>query len=490
MRQQAAAGERATAGESQPRPSGAAPQPQRAADGGDPPASSRVAAVVAGAVQLAQAGPAGGTSGGATGDEPSGGADSGASERSGGARAPDARTDDGPVTRTVREINEVVPDAVMAALAVLALLSLLLGAGYLLAAQRARRLARRRRELLAEVGLLQTALLPPVPERVGAVRASVAYRPSDGPGAGGDFYDALTLPGGRAAFILGDVSGHGREALAHTAFMRYTLRAYLGAGLEPRLALQVAEKAVGGQLEGDFATVVVAVHDPGDGTLTYASAGHPAPIVTGSRGARAGGGGVIASDRVGPAHRPAPDPGAAAGRRRGLSLHRRSVRGHHGRRHPGAPAAGGDRGRLRAQRHGRRRAGPSRGGVGGATRRHGGLRDRTGARPRRRSRLRRAARGRSRRGRRGPGGSLPRGVRGGRGRPGRVRGACDHRSEGRCARSPSSWAPAIRRCRSRRSAWTASRARRPAAPPPSSSSSGRDPRGRASCRCSRPRAGP
>ncbi len=282
---QGAAGERAAGGEARPSPRGAARQPQRLTDGGDSPAVTRLAAAVAGSVQLAQAGPAGGGSSGGGGGGGEGGGDgaAGEGESSGGARAPGSAREDGPVTRTVREINEVVPDALMAALAVLAGLSLLLGIGYLVAAQRARRLAKRRRELLAEVGLLQTALLPPVPERVGAVRASVAYRPSDGPGAGGDFYDALTLPGGRAAFILGDVSGHGREALAHTAFMRYTLRAYLGAGLEPRLALQVAERAVGGQLDGDFATVVIAVHDPGDGTLTYASAGHPAPIVTGAQ---------------------------------------------------------------------------------------------------------------------------------------------------------------------------------------------------------------
>ena len=156
------------------------------------------------------------------------------------------------------------------------------GGGYLFLAERGRRLARQRSDLLQEVGLLQTALLPPVPATVGAVRTSVAYRPSDGPGAGGDFYDALTLPGGRAAFILGDVSGHGRQALARTAFMRYTLSAYLEAGLEPRIALQVAGSVIDEHLAGDFATVVLAVHDPSSGSLTYACAGHPAPIVVGA----------------------------------------------------------------------------------------------------------------------------------------------------------------------------------------------------------------
>jgi hypothetical protein len=185
------------------------------------------------------------------------------------------------VTRTVKDITEVVPDSLRAVLAALVALSVLLAAGYVLLSVRARALARQRRELLNEVGLLQTALLPPVPKRLGALRTSVAYRPADGPGAGGDFYDALPLPGGRVGFILGDVSGHGRTALARTAFMRYTLRAYLEAGLEPRVALQVAGRVVDEHLGNEFATVLLAVHDPAAGSLAYASAGHPPPIVVG-----------------------------------------------------------------------------------------------------------------------------------------------------------------------------------------------------------------
>jgi hypothetical protein len=186
-----------------------------------------------------------------------------------------------PITRTVERIVEKVPNSLKYALAALGALSLMLGAGYLFAALRARSLARQRRDLLQEVGLLQSALLPPVPEKVGGLRTSVAYRPADGPGAGGDFYDVLPLAGGGVGFILGDVSGHGRGALARTAFMRYTLRAYLEAGLEPRAALKVAGRVIDENLGGDFATVLLAVHDPERGSLTYATAGHPAPIVVG-----------------------------------------------------------------------------------------------------------------------------------------------------------------------------------------------------------------
>ena len=186
-----------------------------------------------------------------------------------------------PIIREVPNFVNQAPAALKAALAVTGVLAILLALAGLVATMRNRALARQRRDLLQEVGLLQSALLPPVPDRVGGLRTSVAYRPADGPGAGGDFYDVLPLPGGRVGFILGDVSGHGRGALARTAFMRYTLRAYLEAGLEPRVALQVAGRVIDDNLGGDFATVLLAVHDPETGSLTYATAGHPAPIVVG-----------------------------------------------------------------------------------------------------------------------------------------------------------------------------------------------------------------
>ena len=200
----------------------------------------------------------------------------------------------------------MVPLPVRFLLGLLLSLSLALGTRSWLAALRARRLERQRGELLEDVGLLQAALLPVTPARLGAVGTSAAYRPADGPGAGGDFYDVFLLGDGRVAVILGDISGHGRQALPHTALVRFTLRAYLEAGLSPRVAVQTAESVLERQLGGSFATVVVATYDPDERTLVYACAGHPPPLVIGSPsvGARGGGQGRWGrSDRRGRAGR-------------------------------------------------------------------------------------------------------------------------------------------------------------------------------------------
>jgi serine phosphatase RsbU (regulator of sigma subunit) len=183
---------------------------------------------------------------------------------------------------TVTRIINVIPAAVQIAIGALVALALALGISSRLASMRARRLARQRAQLLADVGLLQAALLPPVPARVGPVGTSSAYRPASGPGAGGDFYDVFALGDGQVAVIVGDVSGHGRNALPQTTLVRFTLRAYLEAGMSPRSALQMAAPVLERQLGDSFATVVLATYHPRDRTLVYACAGHPAPMVIGT----------------------------------------------------------------------------------------------------------------------------------------------------------------------------------------------------------------
>ena len=149
-------------------------------------------------------------------------------------------------------------------------------------ARRAKRLEARTATLLGDLHAMQAALVPEVPAQLAAEGVSVAYRPADGVAAGGDFYDVFELDRGQVALVLGDVCGHGREALERAALTRYTVRAYLQAGLQPRAALALAGRALGDSSAAHFATVVAGVYEPAEGRLTYACAGHPAPIFLGT----------------------------------------------------------------------------------------------------------------------------------------------------------------------------------------------------------------
>jgi hypothetical protein len=100
---------------------------------------------------------------------------------------PGATLSASPIVRTFTKIVNVVPAPIRWVIAVLMLLVLASAVRSRLTARRARRLEVQRKHLLADVGLLQAALLPEPPARLGPVGTSAAYRPAEGPGAGGDF---------------------------------------------------------------------------------------------------------------------------------------------------------------------------------------------------------------------------------------------------------------------------------------------------------------
>jgi Stage II sporulation protein E (SpoIIE) len=174
-----------------------------------------------------------------------------------------------------------VPDWSKPIILVLLLLAIWFGVRSRMAARRARRLEGQRVTLLRDVGAMQAALVPVIPARVGGLAVSVAYRPAEGPAAGGDFYDVFAPERGKIAIVLGDVAGHGHQALTQAALTRYTLRAYLQAGLEPRAVLALAGRVLADREMEHFATVAVGVYHTREGRLTYASAGHPHPILHG-----------------------------------------------------------------------------------------------------------------------------------------------------------------------------------------------------------------
>ena len=132
--------------------------------------------------------------------------------------------------------------------------------------------------------------------RPGAHEAQSALRrPAGGElQVGGDWYDVIPLGAGRTAFVMGDVMGRGVHAAAIMGQLRAAVRAYAGANLPPgELLLHLDRHAA--ELEGPaytagsaraglcdlgaLASCVYAVYDPDDRTLTYASAGHPAPLL-------------------------------------------------------------------------------------------------------------------------------------------------------------------------------------------------------------------
>ncbi|WP_411119617.1 SpoIIE family protein phosphatase [Streptomyces sp. 058-1L] len=140
------------------------------------------------------------------------------------------------------------------------------------AAERLRTSERRHRETAVT---LQRSLLPQELEQPDDLRIAATYQPGGTDAAvGGDWYDVITLGAGRTALVIGDVMGRGVRAAAVMGQLRTAVRAYARLDLPPHEVIQLLDGVASEIDASQIATCVYAVHDPNEGQLVYASAGH------------------------------------------------------------------------------------------------------------------------------------------------------------------------------------------------------------------------
>ncbi|MGC4979205.1 PP2C family protein-serine/threonine phosphatase [Streptomyces sp. DT193] len=150
--------------------------------------------------------------------------------------------------------------------------------------QRQRHVARTEHRLAVE---LQEAVLPPWRgslrfPRQGPRALDVAahYLPSSTSALiGGNWYDALELPDGETLLSVGDLTGHGVGVTSGMAMLLGALRGMAVAGTQPGQLLSWLNQLLDATVQPALGSAVCCRYLPGTRTLSWAQAGHPAPLL-------------------------------------------------------------------------------------------------------------------------------------------------------------------------------------------------------------------
>jgi anti-anti-sigma factor len=127
---------------------------------------------------------------------------------------------------------------------------------------------------------IQHTLLPEFLPVLPGVRLAARYRvAASEQGAGGDWFDAIPLPGGHLALVTGDVAGHGAKASAMMSQLRAALTALVLDGYDVAQVLARLDRFVARMPGANATTLCLAILDPVSGELSYACSGHPPPLV-------------------------------------------------------------------------------------------------------------------------------------------------------------------------------------------------------------------
>ena len=129
---------------------------------------------------------------------------------------------------------------------------------------------------------LQQAITPRSAEPVETPGLEVAarYRPA-GPGSlvSGDWYDTVLLPTQQILLVVGDIAGHGIDAVTGMVALRNCLRGLAITGAGPAALLGWLNNIACHLTDGIIGTAVCGLYDPASRSLRWAHAGHLPPIL-------------------------------------------------------------------------------------------------------------------------------------------------------------------------------------------------------------------
>lgn len=138
-----------------------------------------------------------------------------------------------------------------------------------------------------QIAEIQRSLLPQEVPQIPGVKVAAAYATFDR--AGGDYYDVFPDPTGRTqrfGFLIADASGHGPSAAVVVSMLHTVLRNMAELPSPDRLLEELNRRLFARRIGSSFVTALAGVYDADAGTLEFAGAGHPPPLVHGAEGVR------------------------------------------------------------------------------------------------------------------------------------------------------------------------------------------------------------
>ena len=129
---------------------------------------------------------------------------------------------------------------------------------------------------------LQRAILPYGVRVLATAGVEIAVRclpARPGSLVAGDWYDAFQLPGGDLLFVVGDIAGHGMEAVTGMVTARNALRGLAVTGADPSELIGKLNYVTCLLAEGVTGTVICGRYSPESRVLRWARAGHLPPVL-------------------------------------------------------------------------------------------------------------------------------------------------------------------------------------------------------------------